>query len=89
MSYLTFSFGCICGPKFQNICLYVTGYLQRGTHLYIHSARGLQTFISQRALSSLRSKEFGCKQNGIKKLSFSSNLTPLGPSLTKNMHLNT
>ena len=37
MSYPTFSFGCICGPKFQNPCLYVTGYLQIGTDLYIHS----------------------------------------------------
>ena len=32
MSYPTFSFGPICGPKFQNLCLYVTGYLQIGTH---------------------------------------------------------
>ena len=37
MSYPTFSFGCICGLKFQNPCLYITGYLQLGTHLYIHS----------------------------------------------------
>ena len=32
MSYPTFSFGPICGPKFQNLCLYVTGYLQIGTN---------------------------------------------------------
>ena len=38
MSYPTFiNFGHICGPKFQNLCLYATGYLQRGTHLNIHS----------------------------------------------------
>ena len=38
MSYPTFiNFGRICGPKFQNLCLYATGYLQRGTHLNIHS----------------------------------------------------
>ena len=35
MSYPTFSFGRICGPKFQNLCLYVTGSLQIGTHLNI------------------------------------------------------
>ena len=49
MSYPTFSFGCICGPKFQNLCLYVTGSLQIGTHLNIQlfsnrSARGFQIF---------------------------------------------
>ena len=33
MSYPTFSFARICGPKFQNLCLFVTGYLQIGTHL--------------------------------------------------------
>ena len=32
MSYPTFSFGRICGPKFQNLGLYVTDYLQIGTH---------------------------------------------------------
>ena len=33
MSYPTFSFGRIGGPKFQNLCLYVTGSLKIGTHL--------------------------------------------------------
>ena len=52
MSYPTFSFGCICGPKFQNLCLYVTGSLQIGTHLHIQlfsnrSARRFQTFHSK------------------------------------------
>ena len=52
MSYPTFSFGRICGPKFQNLCLYVTDYLQIGTHFNIHSfttrsARGFQTFHSE------------------------------------------
>ena len=37
MSYLTLSFGRICGTKFQNLCLYVTGSLQIGTHLNIYS----------------------------------------------------
>ena len=37
ISYPTFSFGRICGPKFQNLVLYVTGYLQIGSHLNIHS----------------------------------------------------
>ena len=37
MSYPIFCFGCICGPKFQSLCLYVTGYLQIWTHLNIHS----------------------------------------------------
>ena len=37
MSYPTFSFGRICGPKFQNLCLQVAGYLQMWTHLSIHS----------------------------------------------------
>ena len=37
MSYPTFSFGRIGGPKLQNLCLHVTGYLQIGTHLNIHS----------------------------------------------------
>ena len=52
MSYPTFSFGCICGPKFQNLCLYVTSYLQIGTHLNhslfsTRSALGFQTFHSE------------------------------------------
>ena len=50
MSYPTFSFGRICGPKFQNLCLFVTGYLKIGTHLNIHSFQidvlGFQTFQS-------------------------------------------
>ena len=33
MSYPTLSFGRICCTKFQNLCLYVTGSLQIGTHL--------------------------------------------------------
>ena len=33
MSYPTLSFGRICSTKFQNLCLYVTGSLQIGTHL--------------------------------------------------------
>ena len=36
MSYPTLGFGRICGTKFQNLCLYVTGSLQIGTHLNIH-----------------------------------------------------
>ena len=51
MNYPTFSFGRICGPKFQNLCLFVTGYLQIGTHLNIHSFQlevlGFQTFQSE------------------------------------------
>ena len=51
MSYPTFSFGRICGPKFQNLCLFITGYLQIGTHLNIHSFQiqvlGFQTFQSE------------------------------------------
>ena len=52
MSYPTFSFGRICGLKFQHLCLYVTGSLQIGTHLNIQllstrSARGFQTFHSE------------------------------------------
>ena len=52
MSYPTFSFGRICGPKFQNLCLCVTGSLQIGTHLNIQlfstrSARGFQTFYRE------------------------------------------
>ena len=47
----TFSFGRICGPKFQNLCLCVTGYLQIGTDLNIHSFQlevlGFQTFQSE------------------------------------------
>ena len=46
--YVSLSFGRICGTKFQNLCLYVTGSLQIGTHLDIHfstrSAHGFQTF---------------------------------------------
>ena len=37
MSYPTFSFGRICGLKFQNLCLNVTGSLQIGTHLIFNS----------------------------------------------------
>ena len=37
MSYPTLSVGRTCGSKFQNLCLYVTGSLQIGTHLNIHS----------------------------------------------------
>ena len=37
MRYPTFSFRRICCSKFQNLCLYITGYLQIGTHLNIHS----------------------------------------------------
>ena len=51
MSYPTFSFGRIFGPKFQNLCLFVTGYLQIGTHLNFHSFQlevlGFQTFQSE------------------------------------------
>ena len=52
MSYPTFGFGRICGPKFQNLSLYVTGNLQIGTHLNIHSFQlevraGFQTFQSE------------------------------------------
>ena len=52
MSFPTFSFARICGPTFQNLCLYVTGYLQIGTHLNhslfsTRSARGFQTFHSE------------------------------------------
>ena len=51
MSYPTFNFGRICGPKFQNHCLFVTCYLQIGTHLNIHSFQlevlGIQTFQSE------------------------------------------
>ena len=51
MSYPTFSFGRICGPKFQNLCLFVTGYLQIGTYLNIHffqlEVLGFQTFQSE------------------------------------------
>ena len=36
MSYPALSFGRICGTKFQNLCLYVTGSLQIGTHLNIN-----------------------------------------------------
>ena len=36
MSYPTLSFGCICGTKFQNLCIYGTGSLKIGTHLNIH-----------------------------------------------------
>ena len=52
MSYPTFSFGRICGPKFQRF--YVTGIynLQIGTHLNIHPFQlevraGFQTFQSE------------------------------------------
>ena len=64
MSYPTFSLGGICGPKFQYLCLYVTGYLQIGTHLNIHSFNSKfarVSDISQRAFSSLSLKKFGCK----------------------------
>ena len=49
MSYPTFSFGRICGPKFQRF--YVTGNLI-GTHLNIHPFQlevraGFQTFQSE------------------------------------------
>ena len=37
MSYPKLSFGRICGTKFQNLGFYVTGSLQIGTHLNIHS----------------------------------------------------
>ena len=52
MSCPTFSFGRICGPKFQNRSLYVTGNLQIGTHLNSHSFQlkvraGFQTFQSE------------------------------------------
>ena len=52
MRYPTFSFGRICGPKFQNLSLYVTGSLQIGIHLNIQlfstrSARGFHTFHSE------------------------------------------
>ena len=55
MSYPIFCFGCICGPKFQSLWLYVTGYLQIWTHLNIHSFQlevhaGLKTFHSQRSV---------------------------------------
>ena len=33
MGYPTFNFGRMCGPKFQNLCFYVPGSLQIGTHL--------------------------------------------------------
>ena len=48
-----FRSGRICDPKFQNLYLFVTGYLQIGTHLNFHSFQlevlGFQTF--QRELS--------------------------------------
>ena len=37
MSYPTLSFRRICGTKFQKLCFFVTGSLQIGTHLNIHS----------------------------------------------------
>ena len=86
MSYPAFSFGRICGPKFQNPCLYVTGSLQIGTHLNIQlfatqSMRGFQTCHSE--LSVVWAKRRLVANNiESKKLFFSSNLT-LGPSLTK------
>ena len=50
MSYPTFSFRHICGPKFKNLCLYVTGSLQVGTHIQIfstQSARGFKAINSK------------------------------------------
>ena len=54
MGYPTFSFGRICGPKFQNPCFYVPGSLQIGIYLNICStsvnskcACGVQTFHSE------------------------------------------
>ena len=37
MSYPTFSLGAYAVPNFKTLCLYVTGYLQIGTHLNIQS----------------------------------------------------
>ena len=62
MSYRTFSVGCICGLKFQNLCLYVhvTGSLQIGTHLNIQlfstrsARRGFQTFHSEFSVVSAK-----------------------------------
>ena len=59
MSYPTFSFGRICDPKFQNLCLYVTCSLQIGTHLNsqlfsTRSARGFQTFHSELSVVGLK-----------------------------------
>ena len=50
MSYPTFSFGRICGPKFQRF--YVADNLQIGIHLNIHPFQlevhaGFQTFQSE------------------------------------------
>ena len=53
MSYPTFSFGCICGPKFQNLCLWRNWFsTNRDPFKYIQllstrSARGFQTFHSE------------------------------------------
>ena len=55
----TFNFGCICGPKFQNLCFQVPGSLQIGTRLKIQllltrSTRGFHTFHSELSVVSAK-----------------------------------
>ena len=75
MSYPRFSFGRICGPKFKNLCLYVTGSLQVGTHLniqlFFNSNCARASDISQRAFSSLSSRSLAAN-NTESKSSYSS-----------------
>ena len=51
MSYPTLSFGRICGTKFQNLCFFVTGSLQIGTQLNVHSFQ-LEVLVGFRLFSA-------------------------------------